>query len=206
MSVTLLITSGDGPGECEIAVAKVLERLRIEAEAQDIDMDAAVVEGRSGLLSATVSLDGAGSGAMASTWFGTIQWIAQSPLRPKHRRKNWFVGVHPVDAPPTMPTLDPNDVSLSTLRAGGPGGQQQNTTDSAVRAVHVPTGLAVVARSERSQHRNKARALERLQVLLTLRTVKDIEAHDRSRNRLHHQLERGNPVRVFSGAHFQEIR
>lgn len=206
MSVTLLITSGDGPGECEMAVAKVLDRLRIEAEAQDIDMDAAVVEGRSGPVSATVSLDGAGSRELASNWIGTVQWIAQSPLRPKLRRKNWFVGVHLVDAPPTLPTLDPNDVSLSTLRAGGPGGQHQNTTDSAVRAVHVPTGLAVVARSERSQHRNKARALQRLQVLLTLRTVKDIEAHDRSRNRLLHQLERGNPVRVFSGARFEEIR
>lgn len=51
---------------------------------------------------------------------------------------------------------------VETFRAGGPGGQHQNTTDSGVRLVHEPTGIRVVARRERSQHRNRAVALERL--------------------------------------------
>jgi ribosome-associated protein len=51
---------------------------------------------------------------------------------------------------------------VETFRAGGPGGQHQNTTDSAVRLVHTPTGVQVTARDSRSQHRNKAVALERL--------------------------------------------
>jgi ribosome-associated protein len=51
---------------------------------------------------------------------------------------------------------------VETFRAGGPGGQHQNTTDSGVRLVHEPTGVRVVARTERSQHRNRALALERL--------------------------------------------
>ncbi len=51
---------------------------------------------------------------------------------------------------------------VETFRAGGPGGQHQNTTESGVRLVHVPSGLRAVAREERSQHRNRARALERL--------------------------------------------
>lgn len=51
---------------------------------------------------------------------------------------------------------------VETFRAGGPGGQHQNTTDSGVRLVHEPTGIRVVARKERSQHRNRTLALERL--------------------------------------------
>ena len=55
---------------------------------------------------------------------------------------------------------------VETFRAGGPGGQHQNRTESAVRLVHLPTGIRVVAREERSQHRNRARALERLRAAL----------------------------------------
>jgi ribosome-associated protein len=55
---------------------------------------------------------------------------------------------------------------VETFRAGGPGGQHQNTTESAVRLVHEPTGATVVARDERSQHRNRKLALQRLRVRL----------------------------------------
>ena len=51
---------------------------------------------------------------------------------------------------------------VETFRAGGPGGQHQNATESGVRLVHLPSGLRAVAREERSQHRNRARALARL--------------------------------------------
>lgn len=51
---------------------------------------------------------------------------------------------------------------METFRAGGPGGQHQNTTESGVRLIHEPTDVRVEARDERSQHRNKKLALERL--------------------------------------------
>ncbi len=51
---------------------------------------------------------------------------------------------------------------METFRAGGPGGQHQNTTESGVRLVHLPTDVRVEARDERSQHRNKKLALARL--------------------------------------------
>lgn len=51
---------------------------------------------------------------------------------------------------------------VETFRAGGPGGQHQNATESGVRLVHLPSGLRAVAREERSQHRNRAHALARL--------------------------------------------
>lgn len=58
---------------------------------------------------------------------------------------------------------------VETFRSGGKGGQHQNTTDSGVRLVHLPTGVRVSSRSERSQHRNKALALTRLRKKLEAR-------------------------------------
>jgi ribosome-associated protein len=68
---------------------------------------------------------------------------------------------------PPIPVPDSDEELLAqcrveTFRAGGPGGQHQNTTDSGVRLVHEPTGIRVVARTERSQHRNRSLALARL--------------------------------------------
>ena len=54
------------------------------------------------------------------------------------------------------------ECSVETFRAGGPGGQHQNVTESGVRLVHLPTGVRSTARDERSQHRNRALALKRL--------------------------------------------
>ena len=62
---------------------------------------------------------------------------------------------------------------LETFRSGGPGGQHQNTTESGVRLVHLPTGLRVTARDERSQHRNRALALHRLREKLRKLAFRD---------------------------------
>ena len=69
--------------------------------------------------------------------------------------------------PPTFPIPDSDEVLLAqcrveTFRSGGKGGQHQNTTDSGVRLIHEPTGLRAGSRNDRSQHRNKALALDRL--------------------------------------------
>ena len=78
-------------------------------------------------------------------------------------------------APLTIPASDGNllgECRIDTLRAGGKGGQHQNTTDSAVRLTHVPTGIVVVARERRSQHRNRQVALKRLRRKLEQRLAK----------------------------------
>ena len=62
---------------------------------------------------------------------------------------------------------------VETFRAGGPGGQHQNTTDSGVRLTHEPTGLRATARQERSQHRNRVLALKRLREKLEAANHRD---------------------------------
>ena len=75
------------------------------------------------------------------------------------------------DAPdPPPPPADDGallaECRVETFRAGGPGGQHQNVTDSAVRLTHLPTGISVIVRESRSQHRNRKTALARLRAAL----------------------------------------
>lgn len=71
----------------------------------------------------------------------------------------------PVDIPQSDAALLA-ECDVQTFRAGGPGGQHQNVTDSAVRLVHRPTGVTVTSRAQRSQHLNKMDALRRLRLKL----------------------------------------
>jgi len=203
--LSLLVTAGDGPAECNQAVGHILDLMQQEAEMFGLALSVHRTEGKNGPRSAVVVVHGDGRQPFARSWVGTIQWRVQSQLRPHHKRSNWVVGVFLMEPPRTrVNDIQHGDVNFSTLRAGGPGGQHQNTTDSAVRAVHKPSGLSVVVREARSQHRNKALAIERLQSLADAQKAADQEGQLSDQNKLHKALERGNPVRRFVGEQFKE--
>lgn len=86
-----------------------------------------------------------------------------SPHDPRRRLQTSFasVAVSPLESqrPEEPSALPASEVRVETFRGSGPGGQHRNTRDSAVRAVHLPTGLTAVCDSDRSQHHNRRRAL-----------------------------------------------
>ncbi|MBG6165207.1 peptide chain release factor H [Roseibium album] len=205
----LLVTSGDGPRECRRAVAHVLRQMEHEARRADLRFSSDVSGGCDGAdpSSALVTLSGNQMPEFTNTWIGTVQWICKSPFRAHHRRQNWYVGVFSVDNS-DLPEIDleTGALRIETFRSGGPGGQHQNTTDSGVRVTHLPTGLVAVSTDERSQHRNRRVALDRLVARFILKREENL-ARDRSaQNQLHRLLERGNPVRVFKGERFAEMK
>lgn len=205
-AITLLISSGGGPVECRQAVTHILCTLQKEAQSYGVDIDINMETTSKGPKSAIVRLHSTGARELADRWIGTIQWTCKSKFRPGHKRQNWFAGVFELPSVMLAKKIDAGAIRFETFRAGGPGGQHQNTTDSAVRATCTNTGLSVVARDGRSQHRNKAIAVERLQSLLDASEALNETLHKQQQNHLHHDLERGNPVRRFTGDAFKEVR
>lgn len=195
----LQITSGRGPVECCRVVALVLERILKQAQTRKLKVE--IVEKEAGpanrtLLSAVIALEGAGCDTLVEEWEGTVLWIARSPCRIHHRRKNWFVGVQTFLLSESREATE-NEIRYETLRASGPGGQHVNKTESAVRAVHIPSGISVVASDQRSQWQNKKLATERLQVKLTAWNVEQAMIQVQANWSNHNSLQRGNPVKVI---------
>jgi len=190
--------------ECCWVVARLAESLIAEARKQRLQAE--IIETEAGgeketLLSALIHLDGEGAEGFVASYEGTIQWIGNSPFRPDHKRKNWFVGTQQLPMPESVP-LSELDLRIETMKAGGPGGQHVNTTESAVRVVHIPTGLIAMGRDVRSQNANRKRALERLSILVARHRQRQMAKVQKQRWDAHNELVRGNPVRVYKGKDF----
>jgi peptide chain release factor len=194
------ITSGKGPAECCRVVACVQSLMMKQAEQQGIEIK--VLENKAGeingtLLSATLKAEGNQLNAFVKEWIGTIQWIAQSPYRKYHKRKNWFVGVAAFDIQELMP-WNPKDAKLETCRSSGPGGQNVNKVETAVRGVHLPSGLQVMAMDTRSQLENKKLCMARLEAKVLVWQTEQLMEQQQSQWQEHNALERGNPIKTIT--------
>ena len=200
MTTWIQISSGRGPLECCRAVALIAPLLEADLSAENLDIRTIerIETGTRGTLrSVTYSAAPAPSAELIAKWSGTHQWRQQSPFRPNHKRKNWFIGVSFLEVE-TEDIIETSDIVLEAFKGSGAGGQHRNKNETSIRAIHLPTKTIAVANEERSRKMNERLAIWRLEQKLNskAKSLKLSQQYDRWN--LHNQLIRGNPKLIFT--------
>ena len=206
MDKLIQITSGRGPLECQWVVAKVLKVFLEEAKNNTIDYE--IIHRENGdenltLKSLTILLKSKNVESFLKNWLGSILWTGKSTFRKLHKRSNWFIGVFELKGLEKI-NFKEKDIQFQTTRSQGSGGQNVNKVNTAVRATHIPTGVAVFAQDSRSQLENKKLALERLKEKVLEQNIIKLQKQMQETWNNHLNVQRGNPVRTFSGTDFKK--
>lgn len=199
-------TAAKGPAECAWVVAKVLKLFLKELVSNQITYQILFKENgieNGTVQSVSIKLNGKQLSVFLKDWIGTIQWIGTSAFRKYNKRKNWFIGCDEL-AQYEQKTMCEKDIQFQAIRSSGAGGQHVNKVSSAIRAKHIPTGVQVLVMQSRSQHQNKKIAIERLKNKLSEHTTNQLKERVKIAWEQHLNLERGNPIRIFTGTDFKQ--
>ncbi|MFE0758233.1 peptide chain release factor 2 [Inquilinus sp. NPDC058860] len=161
-----------------------------------------------GIKSATVLIKGHNAYGWLKTESGVHRLVRISPFDSAARRHTSFssVAVAPVIDDTIEITILDKDLKVDTYRASGAGGQHVNKTDSAIRITHIPTGVVVACQNDRSQHRNRAMAMDMLRARLYERELKLREAQADALNAEKTDIGWGHQIRSYVLQPYQMVK
>ena len=163
---------------------------------------------QAGIKSATLLLKGENAYGYAKTESGVHRLVRISPYDSSARRHTSFssVWVYPVIDDNIEVEINESDLRIDTYRASGAGGQHINTTDSAVRITHLPTGIVVQCQNQRSQHKNRAEAYNQLRARLYERELAEREAAANAQNATKTDIGWGHQIRSYVLQPYQLVK
>ncbi len=208
--VLLEVKAGEGGEESALFAADLLRMYLRYAERQGWKTEIldSTVTGLGGYKDATVAVKSArrGRDAADGVWArlkyeGGVHRVQRVPVTESQGRIHTSAAgvlVLP-EADPVEVTIDPADLRVDVFRSSGPGGQSVNTTDSAVRITHLPTGIVVSCQNEKSQLQNKEQALRILRARLLAQAQADSEAQAQAERRSQvRTVDRSQRVRTYN--------
>jgi peptide chain release factor 2 len=163
---------------------------------------------QAGIKSATLLLKGENAYGYAKTESGVHRLVRISPYDSSARRHTSFssVWVYPVIDDSIDIEINESDLKIDTYRASGAGGQHVNTTDSAVRITHVPSGIIVASQNDRSQHKNRATAMGMLRARLYEAELQKREAAAMSDYSAKTEIGWGHQIRSYVLQPYQLVK
>jgi len=173
-----------------------------------IEVDEATEGQEAGLLSATFIVKGRFAYGWLSAERGVHRLVRISPFDSQARRQTSFASleVTPLLTDDGEIEIDEKDVRVDTFRASGAGGQHINKTDSAVRLTHVPSGIVVSCQNERSQHQNRARAMQILAAKLAEKARAERQAELDALTGSRGENAWGSQIRSYVQAPYQLVK
>lgn len=175
----------------------------------EIEVDEATPGQEAGLLSATFIVKGRYAFGLLAAERGVHRLVRISPFDAQHRRQTSFASL---DVVPFLEDvsgeveIDEKDLRIDTYRSSGAGGQHVNKTDSAVRLTHLPSGIVVSCQNQRSQHQNKAKAMQILGAKLAERQRAERQAELESLSGDRTDNAWGNQIRSYVMAPYQLVK
>ncbi|MUG08702.1 peptide chain release factor 2 [Commensalibacter melissae] len=163
---------------------------------------------QAGIKSATLQISGINAYGWLKTEAGVHRLVRISPFDSAKRRHTSFasVWVYPVIDDSIDIDVNESDLKIDTYRASGAGGQHINKTESAIRITHVPTGIIVACQTDRSQHRNRATAMEMLKARLYELELKKREEEAAQTEANKTDIGWGHQIRSYVLAPYQLVK